>query len=59
MAGVFGGGKSGERMAEMLHRIKFGLPLADLLEEASPEKSASGRARPNPAESNLIQPNPT
>jgi hypothetical protein len=52
----FGGGEYGEKMAEMLHRINFDLPLDDLLQKPSPEKSdpAAGQS-----ESSLIQPNPS
>jgi hypothetical protein len=56
MAKVFGGGKYGERMAELLHRIKFDLPLEDML--ASVEKAGPVSAvAPNPGESGLIQAN--
>jgi hypothetical protein len=54
----FGGGEYGKKMAEMLHRIKFDLPLEDLLEKTRPEKSASAPVKDNPTESGLIQPNP-
>ena len=56
MAEAFGGGKHGEKMAELLHRIKFDLPLNDLL-----EKPSSGKTHPagEPKESDPIQPNPT
>jgi DNA primase len=54
MAEAFGGGEYGERMAEMLHRIKFDMPLDDLLKTPSPKKTDSAA----PKESELIQPNP-
>lgn len=56
-AQIHGGGKYGKRMAEMLHRIHFDLPLDDLLGKKSPRKTCSKR---NPTKikpkSNLIQP---
>jgi hypothetical protein len=59
MAGLFGGGAYGEKMAEMLHRIKFDLPLDELLKKTSPEKPCPAPVKENPTESELIQPNPT
>lgn len=59
MAEAFGGGEHGQKRAEMLHRIKFDMPLEDLLGMKSPEQPAPAPAKPNPTESGLIQPNPT
>ena len=59
MAEAFGGGKHGEKMAELLHRIKFDLPLDDLLAKTSPEKNCPAPDKPRSTESGLIQPNPT
>src|ERR1039458_3012078 len=58
MVGLFGGGAYGEKMAEMLHRIKFDLPLDELLKKTSPEKPCPAPVKENPTESKLIQPNP-
>lgn len=44
----FGGGEYGKKMAEVLHRIQFDLPLDDLLGMPSPEKSAPAPVKPNP-----------
>jgi hypothetical protein len=55
----FGGGEYGKRMAEMLHRINFDLPLEDLVDTELPGKTNPHEIKPNPTESNLIQPNPT
>jgi hypothetical protein len=59
MAEAFGGGEYGEKRAELLHRIKFDLPLDDLLDMAPVGKSGSAPTKPIPTESELIQPNPT
>jgi hypothetical protein len=59
MAECFGGGEYGEKMAEMLHRIKFDLPLDDLINTKLPGKTCPNGIQPNPSESDLIQPNPT
>jgi hypothetical protein len=59
MAEAFGGGEHGKKQAELLHRIKFDLPLEDLLGMKTPGKSAPVPTKPNPIESELIQPNPT
>jgi hypothetical protein len=50
MAEAFGGGRYGKVMAEMLHRIKFDMPLDDLLENRrqkaeGAEQVASGECR--------------
>ena len=58
MAEAFGGGEYGEKMAEMLHRIKFDLPLDDMLRETASKKAGPASAQENPGESSLIQPNP-
>ena len=59
MAGMFGGGDYGERMAEMLHCIKFDLPLDELLKKTSRGKPCPAPLGENSAKSELIQPNPT
>ncbi len=59
MAGLFGGGESGKRMAELLHRIKFDLPLEDLLAKPLSEKPCPSPVQEHPAESDLIQPDPS
>ena len=56
---AFGGGEYGKKQAELLHRIKFDLPLDDLLVKPAPENPDPAPVRENPTESNLIQPNPT
>jgi hypothetical protein len=55
----FGGGEYGKRMAEILHRIEFDLPWDDLVDKELRGKSHPNGVEPNPAESDLIQPNPT
>lgn len=59
MADLFGGGEQGARMAEMLHRIEFDLPLDDLVDTKLSGKTHPKVASPNPTESDQIQPNPT
>jgi hypothetical protein len=59
MADLFGGGEAGKKMAEMLHRIEFDLPLDDLVEPESAGKTHSNGIKPNPTESDPIQPNQT
>ena len=59
MAMLFGGGEAGENMAELLHRIKFDLPLPDLVDMKLSGKTHRDEIKPNPTESNLIQPDPT
>jgi hypothetical protein len=56
---AFGGGEYGKRMAELIHRIRFDLPLDDLINTKLPGKTCPASVKPNPTESNLIQPNPT
>jgi len=53
----FGGGEYGKKMAELLHRIEFDLPLDDLLDKEIPSKSHSSGIQPNPTKSGPIQPN--
>ena len=55
----FGGGEYGKKMAEMLHRIKFDLPLDDLIDTELSGKTHPDEIKPNPTESDLIRPNPT
>jgi len=55
----FGGGEYGKKMAEMLHRIKFDLPLDDLIDTELSGKTHPDEIKPNPTESDPIQPNPT
>jgi hypothetical protein len=59
MAELFGGGKHGEKMAELLHCIKFDLPLPDFIDPELSEKPSPVAVKPNPTESDLIQPDPT
>jgi hypothetical protein len=59
MAKAFGGGKAGEKMAELLYCIKFDLPLPDFIESDFSGKTRPAPVKPNPTKSNLIQPNPT
>ena len=59
MAMLFGGGEAGEKMAELLHCIKFDLPLPDFIDPGLSEKPSPVAVKPNPTESDLIQPNPT
>jgi hypothetical protein len=63
MAEFFGDSEEGKRKAELLHRIKFDLPVDDLIEADRARKIRSGHGpaksnpiQPNPAESSLIQP---
>ncbi len=56
---AFGGGEYGKKQAELLHRIKFDLPLDDLPVKPAPENPDPAPVRQNPTQSNLIQPNPT
>jgi hypothetical protein len=55
----FGGGEYGKKMAEMIHRINFDLPLDDLIDTKLSGKTPPAAAKPNPTESKLIQANPT
>ena len=59
MAEAFGGGKHGEKMAELLHCIKFDLPLPDFIDPELSEKPSPVAVKPNPTESDLIRPDPT
>ena len=59
MAEAFGGGEYGKKMAELIHRIKFDLPYEDLLATLSSGKTHPNGIKPNPTESDLIQPDPT
>ena len=54
---AFGGGEYGKKMAELIHRIRFDLPLDDLIDSKLPDKPAPLPVKPNPTESDLIQPN--
>ena len=54
----FGGGKHGEKMAELLYRLRFDLPLEGLDSEL-PGETRPAPVKPNPTESDPIQPNPT
>jgi hypothetical protein len=54
----FGGGKHGEKMAELLYRLRFDLPLEGLDSEL-PGETHPAPVKPNPTESDPIQPNPT
>ena len=58
MADLFGGGEQGRKMAEMLHRIEFDLPLDDLVGPESAGKTQSDEIQPNQTQSDPIQPNP-
>ena len=56
----FGGGEYGKKMAELVHRINFDLPLEDFRFDAElPDKTDPNGIKPNPTESDLIQPDPT
>ena len=59
VAELFSGGEYGKKMAEILHRINFDLPLDDLVDSKLPDKPAPPPVYPNPTESDLIRPNPT
>jgi len=52
MAEAFGGGEYGKKMADLLHRIKFDLPLPDPVESASAKNGQAAAAEPEPAQSN-------
>ena len=54
----FGGGKHGEKMAELLYRLRFDLPLEGLDSEL-PGETRPAPVKPNPTESDPIQPNQT
>ena len=58
MSDLFGGGEQGNKMAEMLHRIKFDLPFDDLVEPKPSGKTQSNGIKSGQTESSLIQPNP-
>jgi hypothetical protein len=58
MAGLFGGGEQGERMAELLHRIEFDLPLDDLDVPKPSANPHSNGIKPDQIESDPIQPDP-
>jgi hypothetical protein len=59
MAKLFGGGEHGKKMAELLHCIKFDLPLPDFIDPGLSEKPSPVAVKPNPTESDLIRPDPT
>jgi hypothetical protein len=59
MTDLFGGGEHGEKMAEILHRIEFDLPLDDLVDTKLSGKTRPASVKSNPTESDLIRPNPT
>jgi hypothetical protein len=59
MAECLGGGESGKKMAELLHRIRYDLPLDDLVDAKLSGKTCPASAKPDPTESDPIQPNPT
>ena len=48
VAETFGGGEMGKRAAEALHRIKFDLPLDDMLDMTGAPKRDADKTRPNP-----------
>ena len=48
MADLFGGGEHGEKMAEMLHRIEFDLPLDGLIDTELSGKTHPDEIKPNP-----------
>ena len=48
VAETFGGGEMGKRAAEALHRIKFDLPLDDMLDMTGAPKRDADRVQPNP-----------
>jgi len=56
MAEAFGGGAYGEKIAELLHRINFDLPLKGLFEKKSSGKNGSGTIKPDKGESSSIKP---
>jgi hypothetical protein len=54
----FGGGEYGKKMAELIHRIQFDLPWQDFRFDAElPGKTHPNGIKPNPTESDQIQPN--
>jgi len=57
LAEVFGGGEYGKSMAEMITRIKFDMPLADLNGAPKPPAAAAGVIQAAQTESNQIKPN--
>jgi hypothetical protein len=59
IADLFGGGEQGKKMAELLHRIEFDLPMDDLVGPEPAGINQSGEIQPNPTKSDPIQPNPT
>jgi hypothetical protein len=58
VAEAFGGGEYGKKMAELLYRLRFDLPLEGLDSEL-PGETRPAPVKPNPTESDPIQPNPT
>jgi hypothetical protein len=55
----FGGGKHGEKMAELLYRLRFDLPLEGMMDSELPGETRPASVTPNQTESRLIQPNQT
>ena len=58
MAGMFGGGETGKKVAAFILEVQHELPPGTL-GSGTFEPSESSPVHSNPAESNLIQPNPT
>lgn len=59
MAEAFGGGEHGKKMAELLHRIQYDLPLEGPTDTKLPGETHPNEIKPNQTESDPIQPNPT
>ncbi|MGB8368723.1 MAG: hypothetical protein ACLPYZ_00025 [Limisphaerales bacterium] len=54
LANVFGGGEAGRKIAEFIVEVQHEMPQGSLSRKQPPKP-----AKPNPTESDLIQPNPT
>jgi hypothetical protein len=59
VARPFDGGEGGQSMAALLRRIKFDLPLDDLVGQAAPEKSDPATAQPSPVRPLRVKPGKT
>jgi len=59
MAECFGGGEHGKKMAELLHRIKFDLPLDGLIDKECSGKASPDAIKPDQAELSSIKPDQT
>ena len=64
LAGIFGGGERGQKMADMVTAVKYDLPRPKFRKEAKEPQAESASEQPpsqpaSPAQSNPVQPSPT